>query len=404
MLPLDGLRVLDWTIFATGPCATLLLADLGAEVIKIESIKGGDPRRGAGMTGSDTILPHGSGYQFEVYNRNKKSITLDLSKAEGRQIVCSLAQVSDVFVQNFRIGVAERLGIDYVTLRKFNPKLIYANCSGYGWQGPDALKPGLDPVINAASGVMLGIGEPEMPPIHLPGALTDMSTALMLAYGITTALLCRERTGIGQEVRVSMLGTRIWMQCNSMLATIHAGRSRPRHSRVRPSNPLYNYYCCKDGKWLLLAQLNPEEHWPRLCRALEMEQFVDDPRFRDNEDREKNSAALVSIFDGVFATKTRDKWVQTLDAAGGFIYSAVKDFWEVANDPQVLENDFLIDFDHPTLGKIKEIGIPVELSETPGSVRAPAPQLGQHTVEVLADLLGFSSADIERLRDQKVIL
>lgn len=404
MLPLEGVRVVDWTIVQSGPCATQLMADLGAEVIKIESPSTGDSSRGpTRMAGIGLNLPNGHSYSFEVYNRNKKSVAVDLEKPEGKEIIYSLVKVSDVFVQNFRLGVAERLGLGYETLSKYNPSLVYASCTGYGLRGPRARKPALDPAVHAATGMMLGIGEPGTPPVHVPGALADMSTAMMLAYGIMTALYCRQRTGVGQAVHVSMLGTRVWMHTNSLLASIQGGRSRPRHARAKAPNPLYNYYCCKDDKWVLLAHLQPDKYWGKFCRVLGLERLEQDPRFHDSKVREQHCEELVAILDRTFATKTRDEWLQVLDATGEFVVSPILDFWEVVNDPQVLENDYLVDYDHPELGKIKETGIPVQFSKTPGSIRAPAPQLGQHTEEVLVDLLGLSWPQIEHLHDQRAI-
>ena len=403
-LPLQGILVADWTVFQTGPSATQLLADMGAEVIKIETPAGGDYARGSTRdAGSFLNLPHGLPYGFECNNRNKKSMAVDLTKEEGRKIIYSLAAKADVFVQNFRVGVAKKLKVDYETLQKYNPALVYANCNGYGTRGKQATQTALDPAIHAASGMMMGIGEGDMPPIHLPGAMSDQTTGIMLAYAIMVALFHREKTGIGQEINVAMLGTMIWVQTNNILYSLLAGKPRERQLRKKAKNPLVNHYRCRDNRWILLAHFQPDRYWPPFCRALGLTDLQDDPRFKTLKAREENCAELVTIIDEAFAGNTRDEWLAIL-AAHDLIYSPIKDYWEVVNDPQVLENEFLTDYNHPALGEIKEIGIPVELSKTPGSIREPAPQLGQHTEEVLIDKLGYSWEDIERLRDGGVIL
>lgn len=403
-LPLSGVRIVDWTIRQTGPSATQLLADMGAEVIKVESPMGGDSSRGATRDAGKWLeLPHGLPYGFEILNRDKKSIAVDLTKEEGRQIIYSLVAKSDAFVQNFRYGVAKKLYLDYETLQKYNPSLVYANCTGYGHKGKQASQPALDPAIHAASGMMLGIGEENMPPIHLPGAMSDQITGIMLAYAIMVALFYRERMGIGQEIDVSMLGTMIWVQTNNIAYTLLAQKPRERQLRTKPRNPLVNHYCCKGGRWILLAHFQPDRYWPALCRVLGLEELIEDPRFSNLKAREQNSTELVSILDNAFATRTREEWLNIFSTED-LVYSSIKDYWEVVNDPQVLENDYIIEFDHPSLGKLKEIGIPVKLSKTPGSIREPAPQLGQHTEEVLVDILGYSWEEIERLRDKEVLL
>ena len=403
-LPLKGIRIADWTIFQTGPSATQLLADMGAEVIKIETPDGGDNARGSTRdAGKFLNLPNGLPYGFECNNRNKKSIAVDLTKEKGRQMIYSLVKTSDIFVQNFRVGVAKKLRLDYETLQTYNPSLIYANCNGYGTKGKQATQAALDPAIHAASGMMMGIGEAGMPPIHLPGAISDQTTGIMLAYAIMVALFNKERTGVGQEINVAMLGTMIWVQTNNILYSLMAGKPRERQQRNNAKNPLVNHYRCQDERWILLAHFQPDKYWPAFCRALGLEDLINDPRFSTLKAREENCAELIVLLDDRFARKTRDEWL-VLFAAADLIYSPIKDYWEVVNDPQVLENDFLTRFNHPSLGEIQEIGIPVELSKTPGSIREPAPQLGQHTEEVLVDMLGYSWEEIETLRDEGVIL
>ncbi|MHC4798809.1 MAG: CaiB/BaiF CoA transferase family protein, partial [Planctomycetota bacterium] len=392
-LPLEGVRIISWSIRQTAPSATQLLADMGAEVIKVEIPAGGDSHRGATKdSGKWTNLPHGLPYGFEILNRNKKSITVDLSKEEGRQVLYGLVSKADVFVQNFRLGVARKLGVDYETLKQHNPSIVYANCTGYGPKGKQASQPALDPAMHAYSGMMLGIGESNMPPIHLPGAMSDQITGIMLAYAIMVGLFYKERTGNGQEIDVSMLGTMVWIQTNNIYYSLLLNRSRDRQLRSRPTNPLVNHYCCKDGRWILFAMFQPDKYWPAFCRALGIEGLTKDPRFCDLKSRERNSEALVSILDKTFSRRTRDEWLDIL-AKEDLVYSPIKDYLEVVNDSQVLENEYIMEYDHPSLGKLKEIGIPAKFSKTPGKIREPAPQLGQHTEEVLIDILDYSWED-----------
>jgi crotonobetainyl-CoA:carnitine CoA-transferase CaiB-like acyl-CoA transferase len=403
-LPLSGVRIIAWSLRQTGPSATQLLGDMGAEVIKVETPAGGDSHRGATKdAGTMLTLDHGLPYGFEILNRNKKSITVDLSKEEGRKIIYSLITKADVFVQNFRYGVAKKLGVDYESLKKYNPSLVYANCTGYGTKGKQASQAALDPAIHAASGMMLGIGEAGQPPVHLPGAISDQITGIMLAYAIMVALFCRERTGIGQEIDVSMLGTMIWVQTNNIMVTLLTKKSRKRQMRAKAPNPLVNHYRCSDDRWILLSHFQPQKYWPILCRVLGLQHLQDDVRFHTLKTREENCAEVIALLDEAFARKTRDEWVEIF-AKEELIYSPIKDYWEVVNDPQVLENDYITEVDHPVLGRFQEIGIPVHLGETPGSIREPAPQLGQHTEEILVDMLGYSWEEVEVLRDKGVIL
>jgi len=403
-LPLNGVRIVDWSIRATGPSATALLADMGAEVIKVETLDGGDPDRGASKDATAKLtLPNGLPYNFLTNNRNKKSIAVDLTKEEGKQIIYSLVANADIFVQNFRYGVAKKLKMDYETLQKHNPSLVYANCTGYGRKGKQVTQSAMDATIHGASGLMLGIGEPDMPPIAIPGAINDQVTALMLVNGIMIALFHRERTGEGQEINVAMLGTMIWVQKNNLLTTILAKKARPRQLRSKPSNPLVNHYRCQDGLWIVLGMFQVDKYWSALCRALGLNELIDDPRFNKAKGKEQHSAELVSLLDKAFASKTRPEWISIFQAAD-LLYSPVRDYWEVVNDPDVLENGFIVEYDYPGLGKIKDIGIPIELSKTPGSIRETAPQLGQHTEEILIELLGYSWEDIQNLQGKSVIL
>src|SRR5262245_46256168 len=248
-MPLDGIRVLDWTIWQQGPVASVMLGDLGAEVIKIEERVGGDPGRGIlRLQGLD--LSDRPNFYFEANNRNKKSIAIDLKKPEGVELVLRLAEHADVFVQNFRKGVAGRLGLGPAKVRARNPRLIYASASGYGPEGPESAAPSFDYLGLARSGIMYAAGEPDDPPLCIAGAIADQMGAVMLAYGILAALIARDKTGRGQDVDASHLGSMAWLQGLGLSSRLMLGRALPRVSRRYATNPLWNHYPCADGLWL----------------------------------------------------------------------------------------------------------------------------------------------------------
>ena len=401
-LPLEGIRVIDWTIWQQGPVASTMLADMGAEVIKIESRDGGDPGRGLAAIGGASLEERPNFY-FEANNRNKQGITLDLKQPEAREIVYRLAAVSDVFVQNFRKGVAGRLGIGYDELRAHNERLIYANATGYGPEGPESGEPSFDHLGLARSGIMFAVGEPDTDPQAVGGGVADQMGAVMLAYGVMTALLARERFGMGQVVDASHLGSMSFLQGLSLSSRCMNGFAFPRMARQKSFNPLWNHYRCQDDLWLALAMLQADRYWPDFCRALERPDLVDDPRFADMAARSQNSEEAVAILDAAFASRPRAEWLETLRKGGDFIFTIVNSVQDLPDDPQIQANGYVVDFEHPAFGTTQYVGIPVGLSETPGSVREPAPELGQHTEIVLNGLLGYDWEEIAGLRERGVI-
>jgi CoA:oxalate CoA-transferase len=401
-MPLEGIRVVDWTIWQQGPVCSAMLGDLGAEVIKIEERERGDPGRGmVRMSGVD--MKDRPNFYFEANNRNKKGLTLDLKKPAGRDILYQLVAKSDVFVQNFRLGVAARLGLDYATLRQHNPWLIYASATGYGPEGPESGDPSFDQLGLARSGIMLAAGEPDMPPLQIAGGIADQMGGIMLAYGVLAALLARERFGIGQEVDASHLGSMLMLQGLSVAARLMMGFAIPRVPRKYASNPLWNHYRCGDGGWICLGMLQPDRYWADFCRVLGRPELADDERFTDLRARAANAGAAIEILDEVFAGRPREEWVRILRAGGDFIFTVVNSVDDLPNDPQVRANDYIVDFEHPQFGTTQVVGIPVRLRETPGSVRLPAPEFGQHTEEILSGLLGYDWDHIAALKDQEVI-
>ena len=399
-MPLEGLRVLDWTIWQQGPVCSAMLGDLGADVIKLEARDGGDPGRGLVSIGGANARPN---FYFEANNRNKRSLTLDLKQPEAREIVYELAAISDVFVQNFRKGVAARLGLDYASLRKRNPRLIYANATGYGPEGPDSAEPSFDQLGLARSGLMLAAGEPGMPPLPIAGGIADQMGAVLMAYGVLAALVARERYGIGQEVDASHLGSMSFLQGLSLSCKLMAGFAFPRTFRARAPNALWNHYRCADDKWLALGMLQSDRYWKELCGALGRPELGDDPRFTDFRKRTENAGDCVGFLDAIFASKPRADWMKILHDGGDFIFTVVNSVDDLPDDPQMRVNGYIVDLDHPQFGKTPMVGVPVRLSETPGSVREPAPELGQHTELLLTDLLGYDWDRISALREKGVI-
>ncbi len=402
-MPLEGIRVLDWTIWQQGPVCSSILGDLGADVIKIEERVGGDPGRGmlrsTGLDFSDR-----PNFYFEANNRNKRGIAVNLKTDEGREIIHRLAEKSDVFVQNFRCGVAERLGIGYADLRKRNARIIYASANGYGRRGPEAASPSYDYLGQARSGIMMAAGEPEMPPCPIAGGPADQMGAIMLAFGVVTALYARERFGVGQEVDASLLGSMTWLQGLNLAARLVLGNAMPRPSRTWTFNPLWNLYRCADDRWIALGMLQADRYWKDFCNAIGAHEAAEDPRFADTQTRLGNSTDAVQAIAVAFEKRPLDEWLAILGAAkGDFIFSAVKSVSDLPDDPQIIANDLVIDVPHPAFGSMKAIGMPFHLSETPGGVRRVAPEFGQHTEEVLVEDLGFTWDDVARLKEKEVI-
>jgi len=403
-LPLQGIRIIDFTIFEVGPAGTAFLADMGADVIHVEQPGTGDPQRGLHhFMGQDISLPGGRNMSFEEHNRNKRGIVLDLKHPLGQEAMHRLVANSDVFVTNFRPKAVAKLRLDYDTLKQHNERLIYAQATGFGMRGPEADSPSVDLVAQARSGLMLGSGEQDMPPIQVTVGIADRTSSLMLAFGILGALVVRERLDIGQQLDVSQLGSMLAVQAWTLTPPLFRNWEYPRANRERAGNPLYNFYQCKDGRWLAFALFVGERYWPDFCRAIGKPELVDDPKFHDERARNQHNEELIAILDEVFAIKTADEWYPILKERGDFLFSVVNSPLSVISDPQVLANDYVVEWDHPTLGPIKFLGFPVRFSQTPASLRLPAPEFGQHTEEVLLEVAGYSWDDLGQLKADGVI-
>jgi CoA:oxalate CoA-transferase len=402
---LSGIKVLDLTIWQQGPMSTALLADFGADVIKVEAPDRYDPGRSLVRYAPQPNSPNA---YFETHNRNKRGLVLDLRQEKGRQVFYRLVQGADVVVQNFRPGVAQRLGIDYETLRAINPALIYACASGFGLKGPHATLPALDPLAQARGGIMSVTGEPDSPPSRTVNGLVDQVGAFLLALGVMVALFHRQRTGQGQMVDGSLLQAAIAVQAwniNTFLLTgTYSGQPIPRLPR-RLTSPLWNHYRCGDGRWLMLGMAQLGRFWPRFRQFMHQvsgvlldpeELTVDWMRFHPNE-----LMALIERLDQLFATRPAGEWLELM-RQHDLVCDLVQDYSEVAQDPQVLANDMIVEVQHPTYGLIRMVHSGVNLSRTPATFRRPAPEFGQHTEEVLLEF-GFTWEEIEALKGEGVV-
>ena len=403
-LPLEGIKVVEMALAVLSPHTGAHLSDMGADIIKVEHPAGGDMARSltAVRQVSASMKPGMMNFMFELENRGKKSVTADLTFPEGIEIVHKLIEKSDIFLTNYQLDVLTKLKVDYETLSKLNPKLIYAIATGWGFKGPDKDKPAFDFVAFARSGIMGTMGEPDSaPPACLP-AFGDHITAMTLAYGIILALYHRERTGEGQFVHTSLLGGLTEAASLNLQVCLSTGQDIPKVSRKSAGNPMWNFYETKDKRWLQLAMLQTDRHWHDFCEALEIQHLENDPKFDTHDKRRDNTLELIPILDEVFAKRTYAEWEERFTDKN-IIRGLVTTFLEQTKDPQLWENGQLVKFNHPAQGPIDMVGMPVYLSKSPGQIRGPAPELGQNTEEVLLEL-GYSWEDIAGLKDNKVIL
>ena len=375
--PLDGIRVVDLTSYIAGSYAAMQLADMGADVVKVESPEGDAFRELPGFFG---------------WNRGKRSISVDLKTPEGRAIVERLATGGDVFMENMRPGVAERLGVGWTRFAALNPRLVYCSVTAFGSTGPGAERPGFDPIFQALGGLMTlqGFGGP---PQYLRTAPTDYYTAALATQAILAALFTRERTGRGQRVETSLLRGVLALQ--SGVAVDYPGKP----SLVR-DNPTYRLYQAGDGQWFFLAVGN-QSFWVKLCKALGLEHLADDPRFGSWILRIRNNADLLPILEARFREKPRTEWLELL-AAHDIPAAPVQPLLDFFEDPAVRHHDLVHEYEHPEVGRLRVMGQPLVFQGTPTQDPGPPPLLGQHTDEVLREA-GYDAAGIAALRAKKVV-
>ena len=401
--PLDGIRVIDWTMWQFGPVSAMMLADMGAEVIKVESLDGDHGRQFGVLGGVKADLGGGLNAYYVSMNRNKSGIALNLKNPKGLEIMQKLIKKTDVFIENFRQGVAERLGLGYDDVAKIRPDIVYGSGSGYGPNGPDSGKPAFALTGEARSGSLWWSGPGDDTPYNING-MADQMAGIMLSYGVLGAIIARERFGMGQRVDVSHLGSLMWLGGMRDGVALRAGKMMEPQHRTKAGNVLWNTYKCADGKWIAFSMSQGDRYWPTFCRALAREDLVEDVRFSTLESRSENREELIPILDGIFLTMSRQEWEQKLDEAGDLIWERVQDIFDLPDDPQVLQNNYLVEFDHPVLGPTKWHQTPLAYSETPVSTRRMAPMHGEDTESILIDLLDYSWDDIVVLKDEGAIL
>lgn len=402
MTALDGVRVVDLTMWFQGPVAAQHLADFGAEVIHVERPRGGDLGRGVR---SIKALPVGDWNQyFYVINRNKKSLALDLNQPQGRDALYRLVEQSDVFLSNLTPENLEKWEVTYERLREINPRLVYAMCTGYGHFG-EANRPAFDLTVQALTGLMTRLGEPGQPPIYLGMGSGDAMGGLLAALGIVVALLARDVTGRGQFIDASLYGAQLFLAAPSLQAYLATGSERfsRQQSRRDAPNPLWNVYPASD-KWLFLCLENTDEEWSRLCSTLDAPELAADARFATAELRRTNGPLLVDALDGALRAREACDWLQRWRRAG-ITAAPVNNFADLVADPQAWQNDYLLETHSAEVDrKVMVRGLPVTLSKTPGSVRSLGPELGQHTEEILVETLGYTWEQVGKLKEAGAIL
>ena len=409
-LALEGIRVIETASGMAGPMAGRLLGDWGADIIHIEHPIRGDMGRDArrllgtlyAKATSGRRIPSDINYSIENHNCNKRSMTLDLSLEQGCHIIYRLLEKADVLLMNYRPRELKKFHLEYEALSRVNPGLIYADVTGYGRQGPDQDLPGYDfNAFWARTGILRVLLTPDMIPPTTPMALGDRVAALAFACGIMTALFVRERTGVGQEVDVSLFNTGVFVNANDIGGALVTGEDRQNVNREDLANVLLGSYKTKDGRWLRIAINQPDRYWSRVCQAIERGELEHDPRFESFTSRIENHLALFNILEETFLTRTLDEWKVRLTSAG-LPWAPVASLPEVISDPQARANDFFAAYEHPTHGPIEIVANPMHLSKTPASVRMPAPEFGQHTEEILLEY-GYIWEDIARFKEQGVI-
>ncbi|MFH0847868.1 MAG: CoA transferase, partial [Chloroflexota bacterium] len=395
---LEGIRVLDMTMWQLGPVNAMMLAHMGAEVIKIERPSGEDGRwvsrtgavikggEGKGFSGTDL------GSYYENNNRLKKDMVLDLTKPKAREILYQLTAKSDVFMQNMRFGVAVKLGAGYQDLRKYNPKIIYYNGTSFGTKGPDGTKPGMGRSGLSRTGWMYLVGNETGEPMIAAGTASDQIGAIIGAFTIVSALFARERFGIGQECETSHLAAMMWLQnCQLQQMFYRMLPTQPGEEvRSRASNMLSSFYKCKDDKWMMLVSPGART-WEPVCKALGIpESIMKDPRFATEKGRRSHIRETVALLDEYFIKQTRDEWIQIFNQNPEVIWEKIQKWEDLPGDPQVIANNYMSDYTHPLTGlTYKYQNLPMQFSATPAVKFGRAPILGEHAGEILVNLLGY---------------
>jgi len=393
---LEDVKVLDLSRVLAMPYCSMMLGDLGAEIIRVERPGVGDETRHWG--------PPWAGEQSAYYlctNRNKKSITVDLKKKDGQEIIRRLARRSDILLENFLPGNLAEMNLGYEDIKAINPGIIYASVTGYGQYGPYRNLPGFDFIMQAQGGLMSIIGESDGPPMKVGVAIVDITAGLFACSTILAALHHREKSGTGQYIDIALLDAQVAWLANQASNYLVSGKVPRRSGNAHPNIVPYETFKAKDGVYLALGVGN-DNQWKKFCKLARIESLADDPRYVTNPKRVENRKELVSFLQDLFLKKTSEEWLKLLGEAE-IPCGPINTIDRVLSDPQILAREMVVEMEHPAVGKFKLVGSPMKLSETPVQYRTPPPLLGEHTEEVLRDILKYDQAKISRLREDKVI-
>jgi len=402
MQPLEDLRVLDISRALAGPYCAMMLGDLGADVIKVELPGRGDESRSWGppFVGEPYASYPGESTYFMAMNRSKRSLTVNLKEPEGQEIIRRIAARSDVLIENFRTGIMDRMGLGYESLHEMNPRLIYCSISGYGRNGPYAEKPGYDFILQAEGGIMGITGPEEGPPYRVGVSLIDITTGMFASTAILSALHSRGSTGEGQLIDISLLDSSAALLANVatnyLVAGVEPRRMGNAHFNIAP----YEVFHARD-RWFTLGAANTKQ-WEKLCEVVGQPELKSDPRFITNQDRVAHREELADILNQAFSTREAWEWLDRLQEAD-IPCGLINNIQDVFDHPQAPYRNLKLQVEHPTAGVIALPGFPYKLSRTPAELHRPPPRLGEHTDEVLTDLLGYSSQQVADLRKQEVI-